>query len=343
MPLWVWFAFVVLVTALILFDLVVLHRRSHAISLRESLGWTGLWVFLALVFNGVVYGLYAGLFGPELSPADGPRGDEAALQFLTGYLVEYSLSVDNIFVIAMIIANFHVPREHQHRLLFWGVLGAALLRGVMIVVGTTLVQQFEWVMYIFGGLLILSAAKMLVTRHDNINPDGNLLIRLTRRLFPVTPEYHGKRFFVRQQGQWLATPMLLALVLIESCDVMFAVDSIPAVFAITRDPFLIFTSNIFAILGLRSLYFALAGLMDRFRYLKMSLVFLLVFIGVKMLLMHHYPIPNVVSLAMIAGILAVGVGSSVFAGGQDTARLHSPLEPEIASACDQEDPSGIEK
>lgn len=338
MPWWIWAGFVALVSALIFFDLVVLHRRAHVISLKEALSWTALWVSIALGFNYVVYLMYDGQLFSHLVPEGAASGKEAAIQFFTGYVVEYSLSIDNIFVIAMIIANFHVPQEHQHRLLFWGVMGAAVLRGVMIALGTALVKQFDWVMYLFGGLLILSAAKMLVTRHDNIDPENNLLVRLTRKFYPVTTEFHGKRFFIEENGRRIATPMLLALVLIESCDVMFAVDSIPAVFAITQDPFLVFTSNIFAVLGLRSLYFALAGLMDKFAYLKTSLVFLLVFVGMKMILSHHYPIPNVASLAIIGGILGVGILTSIVASKRDTAKLHSPLEPEIADAPDVGEP-----
>jgi tellurite resistance protein TerC len=339
MPWWIWAGFIVFVTILVLFDLVVLHRRAHAISLRESLGWTLLWVTIALGFNVVVYLMYDGRFLGHLVPEGAATGKEAALQFLTGYVVEYSLSIDNIFVIAMIIANFHVPQEHQHRLLFWGVLGAAVLRGLMIGLGTALVKQFDWVMYVFGGLLILSAAKMLVTRHDNIDAENNLLVKLTRKFYPVTTEFHGKRFFIFENGRRVATPMLLALVLIESCDVMFAVDSIPAIFSITQDPFLVFTSNIFAVLGLRSLYFALAGLMDRFAYLKTSLVFLLVFVGMKMILKHHYEIPDVASLAIIGGILGVGIATSIVAGRRDTAPLHSPLEPAIAAGEDVGEPA----
>lgn len=341
MPWWIWVGFVAFIASLVFFDLVVLHRRSHAISLKEALGWTAVWVSVAMAFNVVVYLLYDGRLWAGWVPHSPLSGRDAAMQFLTGYVIEYSLSVDNIFVIAMIIANFHVPTEYQHRLLFWGVLGAALLRGIMIGVGTALIRRFEWVILVFGALLIISAAKMLVTRHDNIDPEGNLFVRLTRRIFPVTAEFHGKQFFVDKHGVRTATPMFLALVLIESCDVMFAVDSIPAVFAVTRDPFLVFTSNIFAVLGLRSLYFALAGLMDKFSYLKTALVFLMVFVGMKMILSHYYGhdvIPTGYSLAMIAGILGVGIITSILASKKDTAPLHSPLEPEIADGPDVGEP-----
>jgi tellurite resistance protein TerC len=325
MPWWIYVGFLIFVSVLITLDLCVLHRHARSISVRSALGWTCFWVSLAMAFNGFVYLLYGGSLLPPgtLHLATSPQ--TAAVDFFTGYLVEYSLSIDNIFVIAMIIANFHVPGEYQHRLLFWGILGAAVLRGVMILGGAALLEQFEWLTYGFALLLIVSAAKMLVTQHDSIDPDRNLMVRWTRKFFPVTTKFDGPRFFTEIDARRHATPMFLALILIESCDVMFAIDSIPAVFAVTRDPFIVFTSNIFAILGLRSLYFALAGMMGQFRYLKMSLVFLLVFVGMKMLLVHYHPIPNLVSLAIIGGILLVGVLASVVAGRKDPDPLESPL------------------
>jgi tellurite resistance protein TerC len=315
----------VFVALLVWLDLVVLHRKSHAITVREALGWTAFWIALALVFNVGVYFLYDGSVLPDLLPTGGLDGREAALQFFTGYVVEKSLSLDNIFVIAMIITNFHVPAEHQHRLLFWGILAAAVLRGVMILAGSALIARFDWIMYVFGVLLIASGLKMLFTRDDEIHPEGNLAIRLMRRMYPVSHHFHGSHFFAIENGRRVATPMLLALILIESSDVMFAIDSIPAVFAVTRDPFLVFTSNIFAILGLRSLYFALAGMMDRFRYLKLALVALLMYVGVKMLLLHHYKISNVVSLGIIGGILAAGIIASLIWGKRDPHPMESPL------------------
>jgi tellurite resistance protein TerC len=255
-------------------------------------------------------------------------GREAALQFFTGYLVEKSLSIDNVFVIAMIFAHFRVPLAEQHRVLFWGIFGAVVLRGMMIFGGIALIERFDWVVYVFGALLIFSAASMLIMRHDNLSPESNIMTRLVRRFYPVTTDFHGGHFFVPVDGVRHATPLFLALVLVETSDVTFAIDSIPAIFAITRDPFIVFTSNVFAILGLRSLYFVLAGLMEKFRYLKMSLVFLLAYIGVKMLLIHHYPIPNFVSLAVICGILSVGILASILAG-KDTIALMSPLAGEI--------------
>jgi tellurite resistance protein TerC len=282
------------------------------------------------VFNVFVYFLYAkNWFGWTHIHSHQLTGSQAAIQFFTGYVIEKSLSLDNIFVIAMIFAYFRVPLAEQHRVLFWGILGAVVLRGVMIAMGAALIERFDWIIYVFGALLILSAVKMLVIRHDNLDPGKNPLVRLTRRLYPVSHDFDGSRFFTTMGDRRAVTPLFLALVLVESSDVIFAVDSIPAIFAITRDPFLVFTSNVFAILGLRSLYFALAGMMEKFRYLKMSLVFLLAYVGVKMMLAHHYPIPNPVSLAIIGGILSVGVLASLWVN-RDTAKLASPLSQDLA-------------
>lgn len=324
----IWLSFLALIAVVVALDLGVFHRKVHVVTLPEALGWTAVWVSLALVFNVGVYYLY------EINPSgwdmdtEQLTGAEAAVQFFTGYLVEKSLSIDNIFVIAMIFAHFQVPLAEQHRVLFWGILGAVILRGLMIIGGVALLQRFDWLVYVFGALLIFSAVSMLVIRHDKLAPDNNAVIKLVRKIYPVTPDFHGSHFFVRVDGVKMATPLFLALVLIETSDVTFAIDSIPAIFAITQDPFIVFTSNIFAILGLRSLYFVLAGLMEKFRYLKTSLVFLLAFIGVKMLLMHHHPIPNLVSLAVIGGILTVGMLASL-AAGHDTAALVSPLKQDI--------------
>lgn len=324
----VWIGFLVFIAAIVALDLGVFHRKRHVISLPEALGWTAAWVSLALVFNVVVYYLY------ETNPSgwdmdtEQLSGLDAAVQFFTGYLVEKSLSIDNVFIIAMIFAHFKVPLLEQHRVLFWGILGAVMLRGIMIFGGIALLERFEWLVYAFGALLIYSAASMLIVRHDNLAPEDNFIFKLVRRVVPITKDFHGGHFFVRIDGALMATPLFLTLVLVEISDVTFAIDSIPAIFAITRDPFIVFTSNIFAILGLRSLYFVLAGLMEKFRYLKMSLVFLMAYIGVKMLLIHHYPIPNVVSLAIIGGILAVGILASLRVG-IDTAALVSPLAGDI--------------
>ena len=320
----VWGGFLLLITLIIALDLGVFHRKSHVVSLPEALGWTTVWIVLALIFNVGVYYLY------ELNPAgwdiDTARltGAQAALQFFTGYVVEYSLSIDNVFVIAMVLSYFRVPLAQQHRVLFWGIFGALVLRGLMIGLGVILIEKFSWITYVFGGLLIYSAARMLVIQHDSLNPDANLFVRAFKRFYPVTTEFHGRHFFVTVDGVRMATPLFMALLMVEASDVAFAIDSIPAIFAITTDPFIVFTSNVFAVLGLRSLYFVLAGLMEKFRYLKISLVFLLAYIGVKMLLVHHYPISNEVSLAVIAGIVAVGIIASM-AVSRDSEKLLSPL------------------
>ena len=324
----IWSSFLFLIGLVVALDLGVFHRKAHVVSLPEAVGWTTVWVSLALAFNVGVFYLY------ELNPGGWDidtaqlSGREAALQFFTGYLVEKSLSIDNIFVIAMIFAHFRVPLAEQHRVLFWGILSACAMRGVMIFGGLALLDRFEWLTYLFGAVLVYSAAKVLVMRHDTVDVANSSTMRIVRRLFKVTDEFHGSKFFIRRDGVLFATPLFVALILVETADVMFAVDSIPAIFAITRDPFIVFTSNIFALLGLRSLYFVLAGLMEKFRYIKMSLVFLLAYIGIKMLLVHHYPIPNNVSLAIIGGILAVGILASTKAG-RDTIALLSPLAGEM--------------
>lgn len=322
----IWMGFLAFIMAMVALDLGVFHRKERETTIRSALAWTSAWITLALIFNVVVYFLYN----------RGPEGRDAAINFLTGYLLEYSLSVDNIFVIALVITFFRVPPKVQHRLLFWGVLGAVIARGVMIAVGAVLVQRFEWITYVFGLLLIFSAVKMLVTDESNIHPENNLMVRLTRRLYPVSSEYDGSRFFTRVAGVHAMTPLAVAMILITWLDALFAIDSIPAIFAITTDPFLVFTSNIFAILGLRSLYFALAGLMDKFRYLKVSLVFLLAYIGVKMLLHKFFHIDNVVSLAIITGILSVGVLASLWASRYDT-KAHAAGLPESQASQDVTD------
>jgi tellurite resistance protein TerC len=325
----IWASFLIFIGCMVALDLGVFHRKSHVISIKEALTWTAIWVATALVFNGIVFFLYnSGLLKGVDVNGQALSATNAALQFLTGYVLEYSLSVDNIFVIAVIIAAFRVPASEQHRVLFWGVLGAVIFRGLMIAGGTALLERFHWMMYVFGGLLLVSAVKMFTSDDGEVDVEKSLLIRMARMVYPVTPEYHGSHFFVDIDGKRHVTPLLLTIVLVEGTDVMFALDSIPAVIGITREPFLVFTSNIFAILGLRSLYFALSGLMDKFRYLKSSLVFLLAFIGVKMLLeaggVFHIPTP--VSLAVIAAILAVGVISSLVASHREQGRPRESSE-----------------
>jgi tellurite resistance protein TerC len=272
----------------------------------------------------LVYVLYENNYHWASLATEHMNGAEAAGQFLMGYLLEKSLSIDNIFVIAMVFSYFQVPLAQQHRVLFWGILGAVALRGVMIALGVTLINRFDWIVYVFGAILIWTAVKMMMLRQETVAPRDNPLVRLVQSRFPVTVDYHGSRFFVMENGRRAATPLFLALVLVESSDAMFAIDSIPAVFAVTRDPFIVFTSNVFAILGLRSLYFVLAGYMERFRYLKSSLVVLLAFVGVKMMLSNHYHIPDGVSMGMIAGILAIGIFASMLGAHKDPVPLRSP-------------------
>ncbi len=321
----IWIGFILFVLALLGLDLGVFNRKAHAIAVKEALAWSAFWISLAMIFNVAIYFMYERhLFGVGLEIGHELSGKQAALQFFTGYVIEKSLSLDNIFVIALIFAYFRVPGMYQHRVLFFGILGALILRGLMIAAGSALIARFNWIVYVFGAFLILTAVKMLIERHDNLEPEKNPFIRLARKLFPLSSEIDGERFFTRVGNKRAVTPLFLVLLMVESSDVLFAVDSIPAIFAVTRDPFLVFTSNIFAILGLRSLYFALAGVMDKFRFLKMGLVFLLAFVGVKMLLSHHHPIPTVVSLSIIAGILGVSILASIFGAHRDTAPLISP-------------------
>jgi tellurite resistance protein TerC len=300
-------------------DLGIFNRKSHEIHTREALVWTGVWVALALAFSGLVYWAYGRhMWGLGIHPA--LDGRQSALQFLTGYIVEESLSVDNMVVFAVIFAHFQVHPNHQHRVLYWGILGALLLRGVMIAAGSTLLSHFDWILYVFGALLIVTAVRLLMTDEEASDPEKNVLVRFVRRFYPVTTTFHGNRFFAREDGGRRAmTPLFLVLLVVESSDVLFAVDSIPAVLAVTRDPFLVFTSNVFAILGLRSLYFALAGMVRRFKYLKTSVVILLGFVGMKMLAEHFYAISTSVSLLVIVAILSVGVLASVISARRDLA------------------------
>src|SRR5512137_927961 len=290
---WLWIGFNVFVLAMLALDLGVFHRKAHVVSLKESLTWTFVWVALALVFNAGVWH-YAG------SPK--------ALQFFTGYLIEKSLSVDNVFVFALLFSYFAVPPVYQHKVLFWGILGALLMRAIMIVAGAALIAKFTWVIYVFGGFLILTGIKMVVKREEEIHPERNPVVKWFKKLMPVTAAYREDRFFVKEGGRRWATPLFVVLLLVEFSDLIFAVDSIPAIFAVTTDPFIVYTSNVFAILGLRSLYFALAGVMDKFHYLKIGLGVVLAFVGVKMLLAHTaYKLDTLLSLGVIAGVLAVSV------------------------------------
>ena len=302
-------AFLILALAL---DLGVFHREPRAQTAGEAARWSLVWVSTALLFNLFVYLAYQHHWlGIGYVNGVAMDGGQAAAEFFTAWLVEESLSLDNIFVIATVLAYFRIPPESQHRLLYWGVLGALVMRCVFIVSGLALVQRFSWTTYVFGGLLIVTAAKMLVQKEGDLNPERNGLVRLFQRFMPLRSRLHGTAFFVRSANGWYATPMFVALLVVESSDLLFAIDSLPAVIAVTADPFIAFSSNAFAILGLRSLYFVIAPMIAQFHYMKQSLIFLLGFIGVKMLLTHHVEIPISISLAFIAGILAVGVLASV--------------------------------
>lgn len=313
-----WVGFIVVILTLLAIDLGVVNRKEHVIGTREALAWTGFFVGLALSFNVLIYFLYEyHWLGIGLTYGQALTGKQAALQFFTGYLIEESLSLDNIFVIALILAHFKIPSIYQHRVLFWGILGALIFRGIMISAGSVLIARFYWVNYAFGLLLFFTAVKMLIARHDDPNFDENLIVRVVKKFFPVSRDLHGNHFFIKINDRWTITPLFLTLLIVEVTDIVFAVDSIPAIFAVTSEPFLVFTSNVFAILGLRSLYFALAGLMGMFRYLKASLIFILAFVGVKISLAHHFKIHTALSLAIILGILAAGILASFVSSRRD--------------------------
>jgi tellurite resistance protein TerC len=291
--LWLWVGFNVFILVMLALDLGVFHRQTHVVSLKESFAWTGVWVALALVFN---LGLWH------------YAGSQKALEFFTGYVIEKSLSVDNVFVFALLFSYFAVPPKYQHKVLFWGILGALIMRAIMIAAGAVLITKFSWIIYIFGAFLILTGIKMIVKREGEIHPERNPVVRWFKKLMPVTPEYRGDKFFVRENGVRMATPLFVVLLLVEFTDLIFAVDSIPAIFAVTTDPFIVYTSNVFAILGLRSLYFALAGVMDKFHYLKIGLGVVLTFVGVKMILAHTaWKIDTLASLGVIVLILSTSV------------------------------------
>ncbi|MBI3895926.1 MAG: TerC family protein [Acidobacteria bacterium] len=287
-----WVGFTVFVLIMLALDLGVFHRSAHQIGHREAVIWSLFWIGLALTFNAGILHWF---------------GRQHGLEFLTGYLIEKALSVDNIFVFLLIFSYFAVPAEYQHRVLFWGILGALVMRAIFILLGTVLLETFHWVIFLFGGFLIYAGAQMLRGKEVEVHPEHNPAVRLFQKYIPATSQYHGARLLIRQNGRTYATPLFLVLVVVEATDLVFAVDSIPAIFAVTRDPFIVYTSNIFAILGLRSLYFLLAASMRKFQYLKAGLGAVLLFVGVKMLLSEYYPIPIGISLAVIAIILGMSV------------------------------------
>ena len=303
---WLWIGFNLFVLSLLALDLGVFHRHAHKVSIKEATIWSVVWITMAMVFN---LGLY--LFWDRVSPNNSYSNSEAALAFFTGYLIEKSLSVDNIFVFVLIFTFFAVPAIYQHRVLFWGILGALIMRGALIAVGAVLLKEFHWIIYIFGAFLILTGIRMAIHRNEEMHPEQNPVVKLLRRIIPVAENYEGDHFFIRRAGKLLATPLFLVLLIVESTDLVFAVDSIPAIFAVTNDPFIVYTSNVFAILGLRSLYFLLAGVLDKFYYLKLGLSFVLAFVGTKMVIVDIYKIPIGLSLGVIASILAISVVGSL--------------------------------
>jgi tellurite resistance protein TerC len=311
---WLWIAFNVFVLGMLAVDLGVFNRKAHVISFKEALRWTLLVVALAGLFNaGIFYG----------------QGSQAGLEFLTGYLIELALSVDNIFVFILIFSYFRVPREYQHRVLFWGIFGALLMRGVMIWAGALLIDRFHWIIYVFGAFLVFTGIRMATQDEMDIEPETNPVLKLVRRIMPISPSYEGQKFFTRvmigEQTRRAATPLFVVLVLVETTDLIFAVDSIPAIFAVTTDPFLVYTSNVFAILGLRSMYFLLAGVIDKFHFLKLGLSVVLVFVGTKMLVTYFdYHIPIGVSLAVVGGVLALSIVLSLLFPKK--AEEHSPVK-----------------
>jgi tellurite resistance protein TerC len=288
-------------------DLGVFHRKARAVSIKEASIWSLVWISLAMIFNVGVYFAW---------------GSEKALEFLTGYVIEKSLSVDNLFVFLMIFQYFNTPAQYQHRVLFWGILGALILRAIFIAAGAALLANFHWMIYVFGGFLIITGIKMYLQGDEKLEPEKNPVVRLFERCVPISKEYDGQNFFVKRNGKNCATLLMLVLVVVETTDVIFAVDSIPAIFAITRDPFIVYTSNVFAILGLRALYFMLAGIMEMFVYLKVGLSFVLCFVGAKMMLVDIYKVPIGASLSVIGGVLLISIIASWLIRPKKTAAPH---------------------
>lgn len=299
---WLWVGFNVGVLIILALDLGVFHRKAHAVSLREAAGWSAVWVTLAMAFNAGIWYF---------------AGRQPALEFLTGYLVEKSLAVDNIFVIALIFSYFAVPAMYQHRILFWGILGALVMRGAFIAAGAYVLHQWHWVIYVFGGILLVTGIKMALRKDESIDPEHNPVVRLARRWLPLTQRYDGQKFWTVENGRRVATPLFLVLLLVEFTDLVFAIDSIPAIFAITSDPFIVYTSNVMAILGLRSMYFLLAGVVHKFVYLKFGLSLVLVFVGAKMMLIDVFKVPTVVSLAVIASVIGGSIALSLLRPPKD--------------------------
>jgi tellurite resistance protein TerC len=307
-----WLAFNGFVLLMLALDLGIFHRKAHTVRVKEAIVWTVVWVVLAFIFAGGIYYW---------------KGAELSLQFAAGYLIEKSLSVDNLFVFLVIFSYFKVPAAYQHKVLFWGILGALVMRAALIAVGVVLIARFHWTLYVFGAFLVFTGIKLALQKGEGVHPEKNPLVKLVRKIIPVTNDYSGSRFFVKENGRRFATPLLLVLLTVEFTDLVFALDSIPAIFAVTPDPFVVYTSNVFAILGLRSLYFALAGIMDLFCYLKHGLAVVLGFVGVKMLIADLYKIPIGVSLAVVAAILLISVLTSLLHPKKECPVIPPPPAP----------------
>lgn len=303
----VWSFFLLGIFFFLALDLGVFNKKAHVISVREASIWTGVWVAMSFLFSGVIYWLYG---SGKVENVDSLAPMEASLKYITGYLIELSLSIDNIFIIAVIFGSFQIPQKYQHRVLFWGILGAIVFRAMMIFFGVALIKKFSFMTYLFGAFLIFTAIRMLVSKHKAFNPKKSFVYRNLRKIMPITSHMQGQKFFIQLRHITAATPLFIALVIIEFSDIVFALDSVPAILAITSDPFLVFTSNIFAILGLRSMYFFLAHMINKFHYLKYSLVAILSFVGVKLMLAHHYTFPEWLSLGFIALSLCIGIFAS---------------------------------
>lgn len=312
----VWVVFIIAIVGLLVFDLTVLNREPHVIKTKEAATWSAIWVSLALAFSGVIFWLYNNDL--VANPTE-LTAKTAVLKYITGYLIELSLSVDNIFVIAVIFSSFAIPPKYQHEVLFYGILGAIVFRALMIIFGVTLINRFDWIIYVFGAFLLFTAIKMLVSPgEDSFDPKKSKTFRFLKKLFPVTVEMDGDKFFIHRMGVKAATPLFIALIIIEITDVFFALDSIPAILSITTDPFIVFSSNILAVLGLRSMYFLISRMLDKFKYINYSLVVILAYVGVKMILSHHVEIPEWMSLAVIGVSLAGGmIVSLAFPGKTD--------------------------
>lgn len=326
----VWATFIALILGLLALDLGVFHKNPQQISYKEAFYWTSVWVVLALLFGGVVYYVYeTNWLGVN---QQGLSGTDAALNYYTGFLIEKSLSLDNIFVIAMIFSYFKIAPRYQHEVLFWGIIGAMVFRAIMILLGTAIIAHFHWTTYLFGALLLYSAVRMLSVDDEETDFSKNPILRFMEKILPIDWQYEGEKFFINVNGVKTATVLFVTLVIVEFTDIFFAIDSIPAIFAVTTDPFLVFTSNIFAILGLRTLYFFLANFMNHFGYIKYSLVFILGFVGVKLLLANHFVFPTYISLGVIVGSLVAGIGASVLFTSKKEVLTTSADVPEPSAA-----------